>query len=136
MSKGNAGSSRKRQVQGYMSEIKGLRFEQKVAGYFSKNGWKITLRKRMSGGEIDIYGEQEDLVRGKSYLLVECKDKERVSAKDVMHFMKKVTDFHNHLPKDLFGQKPPVKAFLAYTGEIDKDAEKVAFRPKIGFKKF
>lgn len=136
MGKGSAGSSRKRQVQGYKSEIKGLQFEQKVASYFSKKGWKITLRKRMSGGEIDIYGEQEDLFRRKSYLLVECKDKERVSAKDVMRFMKKVTDFHNHLPRDPFGHKPLVKVVLAYTGEIDKDAKKVAFKPKIEFKKF
>jgi len=136
MGKGSAGSSRKRQVQGYRSEIKGLRFEQKVASYFSKKGWNITIRKPLYGGEIDIYGEQEDLFSGKSYLLVECKDKEHVSAKDVMHFMKKVTDFHNHQPIDLLGQKPSVKAVLAYTGEIDKDAKKVAFRPKIEFKKF
>jgi Holliday junction resolvase len=136
MGKGSTGSSRKRQVQGYKSEIKGLRFEQKVVGYFSKKGWEIDSRKRMSGGEIDIYGKQTDLFRGESYLLVECKDKEHVSAKDVMHFMKKVTDFHNHLPRDPFGHKPSVKVVLAYTGEIDKDAKKVAFRPKIEFKKF
>ena len=135
MGKGSAGSSRKRQVQGYISDNKGLRFEQKVVSYFSKKGWKIDSRKRMYGGEIDIYGEQEDLFRGKSYLLVECKAGERVSAKDVNHFMRKVTDFRDHLPIDPFGHKPPVKVVLAYTGEVDKDT-KVAFRSKIEFKKF
>lgn len=132
--------NRKRQVQGYKSEIKGLQFEQKVLSHFSQKGWRIELRKHIYDvGEIDIYGEKEDFLGDKSFLLVECKDKDRVSNVEVMRFMKKVRVFYESLPEDLLlGEKPPITAVIAYTGVADKDAEKVApnFRPKIEFKRF
>ncbi|MBA7699017.1 hypothetical protein ES703_107701 [subsurface metagenome] len=123
---------------GYKSEIKGLRFEQRVGSHFSKKGWQIKFRKRISGGEIDIYGELEEFLSGKSFLLVECKDKDLVSKADVMRFMRKVTDFYKRLPGGLFGEKPSVKVVLAYTGKVDSDAKAVgaSFKPKIEFKKF
>ena len=128
-----------RQVQGLKSGIKGLLFEQKVIGHFSKQGWKnIQPRKKIQGREIDIYGEQEDFLGDKSYLLVECKDKASVTSADVISFMKKVQDFDKRLSVDILGDKPPVIAFIAYTGNVVKDAKDVAqnFRPKIKFKKF
>jgi len=126
----------RRQIRGHAGDAKGLRFEQHVANHFSKQGWEITLRKRMAGGEIDIYGERKKLLSLTEYLLVECKDKERVSAKDVTHFVKKVQTFYKHLPEVFLSGKPPVKAILAYTGEVDKDAKKVEYEPKIELKKF
>ena len=137
MSKRSAGKH-EQQIQGYKSEIKGLRFEQKVASYFSQRGWKIELRKHIYSGEIDIYGEQEDLLDGKRFLLVECKDKDRVSNTDVMRFMKKVKVFNENLSEDLFGDKPPITAVIAHTGKVDNEAEEVApnFRPKIEFRRF
>lgn len=132
--------NRKRQVQGYKSDNKGLRFEQKVLSHFSQKGWRIELRKHIHDvGEIDIYGEKEDFLGEKSFLLVECKDKDRVSNVEVMRFMKKVRVFYESLPEDLLlGEKPPITAVIAYTGVVDKDAEKVApnFRPKIEFRRF
>ncbi|MCK4347020.1 MAG: hypothetical protein KAW47_00240 [Thermoplasmatales archaeon] len=133
--------NRKRQVQGYKSEIKGLQFEQKVLSHFSQKGWRIELRKHIYDvREIDIYGKKEDFLGDKSFLLVECKDKDRVSNVEVMRFMKKVRVFYESLPDEdlLLGEKPPITAVIAYTGVVDKDAEKVApnFRPKIEFKRF
>ncbi|MGB7533260.1 MAG: hypothetical protein WA977_09875 [Halobacteriota archaeon] len=133
--------NRKRQVQGYKSEIKGLQFEQKVLSHFSQKGWRIELRKHIYDvGEIDIYGEKKDILGDKSFLLVECKDKDRVSNVEVMRFMKKVRVFYESLPEDPLpiGEKPPITAVIAYTGVVDKDAEKVApnFRPKIKFRRF
>lgn len=138
MSKRSA-ENHKQQVQGYKSDNKGLRFEQTVFSHFSQKGWRIELRKHIYDvGEIDIYGEKEDFLGDESFLLVECKDKDRVSNAEVMRFMKKVKVFNESLPEDLLGEKPPITAVIAHTGEVDKDAEEVApnFRPKIEFKRF
>lgn len=89
--------------------------------------------------EIDIYGERrEGLLADKEFLLVECKDKGKVSATDVMRFFRKLTAFREGLPMDLLGNKPRVTAVIALTGEVVADA-KVAvkgMRPTVQFKRF
>ena len=59
---------------GYKSQLKGLRFEQNVMNYYSKNGWRrIQGRFRKYGMEFDIYGEKEDECR--MFLVSEKGDK-------------------------------------------------------------
>ncbi len=125
-----------KQAMGHDSGIKGLLFEQKAVNLFSKEGWTIETRKHMNGGEIDIYGEKEPFLEDKKFLLVECKDKDKVTKSDVTRFMKKVLDFHKGLPEDILGDKPSITAIIVYSGAIDLDAKDVAesFKPKIGFK--
>ena len=125
-----------RQARGAQADAKGLRYEQTVANYFSRQGWKLEFRQRKYGYEYDIYARREEILSGPEYLVVECKDQVRVSAKDVVSFILKVDVFYKHLPEILF-TKPPIYAYLCYSGEIDKDAAAVAktHKPSIKFKK-
>ena len=140
MRKTNAQKVSNKSTQGYKSALSGALFEQKVATHFSQKGWTVHIRKQTTNGEIDVYGEKLDKILGtKEYLLVECKRQEHVSAKDVMHFMKKLTSFYQRLPTYMLSNKPPVEAWIAHTGSIDEDAIEVAprgFKPKIKFKQF
>lgn len=125
-------------VKGHEAGIKGLLFEQKVTNHFTKKDWKIETRKMINGGEFDIFGEKNSLWDGKKFLLVECKNKERVSSTDVTKFMRKVLDFHNGLDKNTIGDRPPITAVIAYSGAVDLDTKQVAsnFKPKIEFEQF
>jgi len=125
-----------RQAKGAKADAAGLRYEQLVFNYFSRSGWELRFRERKYGYEYDIYGKREELLSGPEYLLVECKGKGRVSAKDVVRFMTKVGTFYKHLPEGLFG-RPPVHAYLCYRESIDKDAANVAksHKPPIKLKK-
>lgn len=125
-----------RQARGAKADAKGLRYEQLVSNYFSRSGWKLSFRKMKHGFEYDIYGVREELLSGPEYLLVECKDKVRVSAKDIVRFIRKVDTFYKHLPEILF-EKAPVHAYLCHNGAVDEDAREVAKgrKPRIEFKK-
>lgn len=126
-----------RQARGAKADAAGLRYEQLVSNYFSRSGWKLSFRKKKYGYEYDIYGEREELLSGPEYLLVECKDKARVSAKDVVRFISKVDTFYKHLPQLLLFAKPAVHAYLCYSGSVDNDAANVAksHKPPIKLKK-
>lgn len=113
-----------KKIMGYKSHIKGLYFEDKVANYFVRKGWRVSKRRKdiIPSKEIDVFGVKD--FPYKSYLLVECKDKEIVTANDVVKFMGKVDDF-----KRKYGYSPILKnviAVIAYTNEVDRDARKVA----------
>lgn len=123
-----------KKIMGYKSHIKGLYFEDKVANYFDGKGWRTSKRRRdiIPPKEIDVFGVKD--FPYKSYLLVECKDKEVVTANDVIKFMGKVHDF-----KSRYGYSPLLKnvvAVIAYTNEVDRDARKVAQNHGIKFLKF
>lgn len=109
---------------GAKSDATGLRYEQTVANYFIRRGWSPRSRVRKYGYEYDLYAERSETF-DVDYLVVECKCKGRVSAKDVVRFINKVDAVHKHLPEILFG-KPPLYAYLCYTEEVDKDASAVA----------
>lgn len=130
-----------RQARGAKADAKGLRYEQTVANHFTRLGWKnLEFRKRKYGYEYDILGKREEtLTEPPEYLVVECKGQGRVSAKDVVRFIKKVDVFYKHLPEIgiLFITKPPIYAYICYSGERDEEAADVAkaHKPSIKFKK-
>jgi len=109
---------------GAKSDAIGLRYEQTVANYFTRKGWSPRNRVRKYGYEYDLYAEKSEMF-GTEYLVVECKCKGKVSAKDVVRFINKVDSVYKHLPEILFN-KPPLYAYLCYSEEIDKDASAVA----------
>lgn len=124
-----------RKIKGYKSHIKGLYFEDKVLNYFYRKGWKVSKRRKdiIPPREIDVFGVI-DLPPPKKYLLVECKDKEIVTANDVIKFINKVDDFkmkygYSHTFHNVF-------AVMAYTNKVDREAKKVAQRHGIRFLKF
>ena len=126
-------------AKGHAADAKGLRFEQTVANYYSKQGWQLVFRKRISAGELDICGKRKkEVFEPEEHLLVECKAGERVSAKDVMKFIKKVNVYYRRLPEDLWDGKPPVRSVLAHKGNVDADAKAAAkgIKPRIDFKRF
>ena len=126
------------QAQGYISQNKGLRFESKVLSHFSQKGWKPELHKHIPGvGEIDIYGKKSDSFGNISYLLVECKDRASgVTSDAFIRFMNKVRDFKERMPRDVFGNKPPITAYIAHTGKVVKGVKEAALHSGIKFEKF
>lgn len=111
-----------KQLRGYASQAKGLRYEQKVTDYLSDKGWhSIKYRVHKYGKEYDIEAKKEDFLTT-AYLIVECKDKERVSARDVISFNNKVKVYYDKLPQ-LMLSEPDFRAYLCYSGELDKEAE-------------
>ena len=56
---------------------------------------------------------------------------------DVLHFIKKLSNFYRGLTDDILSDKPSVKAILAYTGELPKDAKDAgkASKPSIKFER-
>lgn len=114
----------KKRLLGAKSDSSGLRYEQIVSNYFIKKGWSPRNRVRKYGYEYDLYAEKSEMFETE-YLVVECKCKDRVSAKDVVRFINKVDLVYRHLPEILMN-KPPLYAYLCYSGEVDKDASAVA----------
>jgi hypothetical protein len=113
----------KRQIMGSKSDAQGLRYEQNTANYFRNKGWNIKERYKKYGYEYDIYGTKDTTGVGDyRYLIVECKDKARVTAKDVLHFIAKTHIFAKHIDEDIADSSIPLDPYLCYTGEIDKDA--------------
>jgi len=109
-------------IKGHMSQAKGLRYEQKVASYLSEKGWhNIKFRVHKYCYEFDIEAKTEDFL-AVAYLIVECKDKDLVSARDVMRFNNKVKAYYDKL-SGLMLSEPDFRAYLCYSGELDKEAE-------------
>lgn len=117
---------------GAKSDAVGLRYEQTVANYFTRKGWSPRHRVRKYGYEYDLYAERSETF-DVDYLVVECKCKGKVSAKDVVRFINKVDAIYKNLPERLF-DKPPLYAYLCYSEEYDKDASAVAKRNKPSIK--
>lgn len=121
------GTTKDPRSRGLESNITGLIFEQKVANYFVDKGWSPKSRVTKHSFNYDLYAEKRDFIGlGTEYLVVECKKKGLVSAKDVVRFIRKVNVLYENLP-DLFG-KPPLHAYLCYTDKVDNDAAAVAKR--------
>ena len=127
-----------KQKRGYKAVVRGLNFEKKVGEFLSKLGYKIYYEKPIAKARFDIFGKRTDNWGYGEYYIAECKDKSRVTATDVIHFMSKLRTFYNHLSIDIDGDKPKVQGLLAYTGELPADARNAAkgFKPSIKFKKF
>ncbi len=113
-----------RKLRGAKSDARGLRYEQAVANYFISKGWSPRYRVRKYGYEYDLYAEKSEIF-STEYLVVECKGKGRVSAKDVVHFIRKVDLVRKHLPEVMLA-KPPLHAYLCYSEDVDQDAAAVA----------
>jgi len=113
---------------GAKSDAVGLRYEQTVANYFIRKGWNPRHRVRKYGYEYDLYAEMSEAF-DVDYLVVECKCKGKVSAKDIVRFINRVDAVYKHLPEQLFDE-PPLYAYLCYSEEVDKDASALAKRNK------
>jgi len=130
-----------KQKQGYKAALKGKDFEKKIGAFLSKQGYKIDYEKPICKGskeKFDVFGIMYDELGYEEYCIAECKDKPRVTATDVLHFMSKLREFHKRLPAYDFGDKPEVLGLLAYTGELPRDARNAAEASKLSikFKKF
>lgn len=117
-------------VRGLKANIVGRDYEQKVANYYIKKGWKkIEMHKKVKGYDIDVYGRKtveddygfEDITE---HLIIECKNKINVTKADVMNFEKTLV---------AFGKQKHVTAVIAYTGSIDKSVPEAirGFKPHI-----
>jgi hypothetical protein len=106
-------------ITGQSCVIKGYTFEQTVMSHFTRDKWVVTQRLEKYGFEYDLYGEKDNFF-STDYLLVECKDKQRVTSGDVNRFIRKVVEFHKRM------QGGTLMSYLCYTGEIDADAKYVA----------
>ena len=128
----------KKQVQGYKRVSKGLILEKEVMQYLSGQDYKVYKEKSIGKDRFDVFGIKEDIWGGKSYFIVECKNKTRVTLADINHFKKKLDKFYAGFKEDMLGNKVPVQALLAYTGELPTDVEYAVkgFKPLINFKKF
>ena len=117
-----------KKLRGAKSDAVGLRYEQTVANYFTHRGWSLRHRLRKYGYEYDLYGEKSvDFGLDTAYLVVECKCKGRVSAKDAVRFINRVDAVYRHLP-EIGLEKSPLHAYFCYSEEVDKDASAVAKR--------
>jgi hypothetical protein len=121
-----------KKYRGAKSDATGLRYEQTVANYFIGKGWNPRHRVSKHGYEYDLYAKKSEILSGDAYLVVECKCKGRVSAKDVVRFINKVDTVYRHLPEILLN-KPPLHAYLCYSEAVDEDAAAVAksHRPSV-----
>jgi hypothetical protein len=131
----------RKQSGGHKAIIKGLSFEKKVGEYLSKQGYTIAYEKPVGKGskdKFDVFGIKQEFLGGESYFIVECKNKSRVTLAEIVHFRSKLRRFYERLPAGMLGEKAPVQALLAYTGEVPKEAEEAVkgFKPLIEFKKF
>jgi hypothetical protein len=127
-----------KQKQGYKAALKGKDFEKKVGEFLSRQEYKISFEKPIGKDKFDVFGKRYDEYDNAEYCIAECKDKPRVTATDLHHFMGKLRRFYDRLPVPGFGDTPEVQGFFAYTGELPKDARDVVkgFKPPIKFKKF
>ncbi len=116
-------------LKGHKSDAEGLRYEQSILNYFARQGWNnFEWRKKLFGYEFDLYGEISGIFSIK-YLLVECKNKQKVSAADVVRFIMKVNSFYK--------RRPDVEAYFCYSEDIDRNALAASKgnNPPITFKK-
>jgi hypothetical protein len=127
-----------KQVQGHKRVGKGLILEKEMGEYLSKQDYKISYEKPIGKDRFDVFGVKVDFLGAKSYFIVECKNKSRVTLAEILNFKRKLRRFYEGLPGDIIFGKAPVQALLAYTGELPKDAEEAVrgFKPLIKFKKF
>ena len=130
----------KRQIRGHKAVISGMSLEKSMGERLSKQGYKIQYEKLVGRGSkdrFDVFGKKEEDWGNLEYCIVKCKKKERVTAADVLHFIKKLSNFYKGLPEDILSDKPTVKAILAYTGELPKDAKDAgkASKPSIKFER-
>lgn len=102
----------------------------RVENYVSKQGYAVSSTEKYG---FDVFASNRDIY------VVACNSKAKVTADYVNKFRKTIAEFckHNLRESPLFG-KPDVKALLAYTGELSKEARYVAkdFKPSINFKRF
>jgi hypothetical protein len=133
-----AKASLDRQKQGYKAALKGKDFEKEVGAFLSEQEYKISFEKPIGKDKFDVFGKRFDYWKGEEYCIAECKDKSRVTATDLHHFMAKLRRFYESLPDSILVAKPEVQGLFAYTGELPKDAHDVVkgFKPSIKFKKF
>ena len=116
-------------IRGLKSVIKGDRFEQKVNAFYARKGWRLRPQFSVGKYKLDLLGVDDD---SDDYLLVECKDKDRITAAEVLRFMTKVKMFCRKWPDF------DVTAVFAYTGSVSDDAKRACrdHSPRISFKKF
>jgi len=122
-----------KQRRGYKAVVKGLTFEKSVGEFLSKRGYEISYERKIGKARFDVFAKTEDDLGNEEYCIAECKDKSRVTAADVLHFMSKLRAFYKRLPEDIY-----VEGLLAYTGELPRDARDAArgFECDILFKRF
>ena len=117
---------RHKEDMGHKQDAQGLRYELRVANHFTKQGWSPQFRVIKYGYEFDLYAVKNDFLGGSEHLVVECKDKELVSAKDIVRYIKKVDIIYKNLQGLLMiYSKLPLHAYLCYSGEVDEDAADV-----------
>ncbi|MEM3419679.1 MAG: YraN family protein [Nitrososphaerota archaeon] len=104
-----------RKIKGHKAFERGILFEVKVGNWLSEQDYKISHRKRGRYGEVDIIATKRKHLFGKEILFVECKDKEKITLKDFVHFVKKFEAF--------LRKEPNAKGLFVYRGELDKDAK-------------
>jgi hypothetical protein len=127
-----------KQRRGYKAALKGKDFEKKVGEFLSRRGYKISFEKPVGKDKFDVFGKRYDEYDNAEYCIAECKDKSRVTATDLHHFMGKLRRFYDRLPVPEFGETLEVQGLFAYTGELPGDARDVVkgFKPSIKFKQF
>ena len=128
-----------RKIRGYKSALKGLDFERKVMEYLSKKGYTIkSSRKRTKTyGEIDIIAFKEGwFFNPDEYLVVECKDKDRIPLNDFVKFVAKLRRYASR-KRDAY-----VYGLFAYRGTLDPQIKEYlktldrSLRESITIKKF
>lgn len=131
-------ASFEKQKRGLKAVIKGHSFEKKVGEFLSKKGYTVSFERPIGKEKFDVFGKRYDEWEYEEYCIAECKDKSRVTATDLNHFMAKLRRFYERLPVSGLDEKPEVQGLFAYTGELPRDARDVAkgFKISIKFKKF
>ncbi len=110
-------SSEKNRIRGYKSNLKGLNFERKVANLWAQKGYRIKQRKRTTKQELDLVCDI-DLKWGRNEIvLIECKNKTKVTIKDFIKFCKNFRKFITRNEQNY----NYVKGVFYYTGKLDKD---------------
>jgi Holliday junction resolvase-like predicted endonuclease len=105
-----------RKLKGHKAFERGILFEVKVGNWLSEKGYKTSFRKKSKRyGEVDIIATKRKHLLGKEILFVECKDKEKITVKDFIRFVKK---FESFLRKE-----PDAKGLFAYRGNLEEDAK-------------
>jgi hypothetical protein len=127
-----------KQKRGLKAVITGGKFEKRVGEFLSQRGYKISFEKPIGKAKFDVFGKRKDDWGFEEYCIAECKDKSRVTANDVIHFISKLWQFYEKLPVYGYDEKPEVQGLFAYTGELPRDARNAAKASKLSikFKKF
>ena len=112
-----AKSSEKNRIRGYKSTLKGYSFEIKIANLWANKGYRTKQRKRTTKQEIDLVCEKDLGWRGKEIVMIECKNKEKVTIKDFIKFCKNFRKFINRYEPNYY----QVNGVFYYTGKLDSD---------------